>query len=156
MVSVQYKSNKSGDVLTGLDDYVSRMKEGQKGIYYVSAESDALAANSPFVEALQGKDLEVLFYSEAIDEWTGAQLSEYKGHKLVDVTKEGLELDEEDKKKVEQGENLLKVCLMAMSCKNKRWACVLSVAAFTHLGHMWRSPACVRGEVDPSTPTASC
>lgn len=105
---LRYKSNKSGDVLTGLDDYVSRMKEGQKGIYYVSAESDALAANSPFVEALQGKDLEVLFYSEAIDEWTGAQLSEYKGHKLVDVTKEGLELDEEDKKKVEQGENLLK------------------------------------------------
>lgn len=95
--------------MTGLDDYVSRMKEGQKGIYYVSAESDALAANSPFVEALQRKELEVLFFSEAIDEWTGAQLPEYKGHKLIDVTKEGLELDEDDKKKVEQAENLLKV-----------------------------------------------
>lgn len=95
--------------MTGLDDYVSRMKEGQKGIYYVSAESDALAANSPFVEALQRKELEVLFFSEAIDEWTGAQLAEYKGHKLIDVTKEGLELDEDDKKKVEQAENLLKV-----------------------------------------------
>jgi HSP90 family molecular chaperone len=53
--------------------------------------------------------VQVLFFTEAIDEWTGAQLSEYKEHKLVNVTKEGLELDEDDKKKVEQAENLLKV-----------------------------------------------
>lgn len=108
-LTLQYKSNKSGDVLTGLDDYISRMKEGQKGIYYVSAESDGLAANSPFVESLERKGFEVLFFTEAIDEWTGAQLAEFKDHKLVDVTKEGLELDEDDKKKVEQAENLLKV-----------------------------------------------
>lgn len=113
---LQYKSNKSGEVLTGLDDYISRMKEGQKGIYYVSAESDALAANSPFVESLERKGFEVLFFTEAIDEWTGAQLAEFKDHKLVDVTKEGLELDEDDKKKVEEAENILKVsfCLPAL------------------------------------------
>lgn len=53
--------------------------------------------------------MQVLYFTEAIDEWTAAQLSEYKSHKLVDVTKEGLELDEDDKQKVEQAENLLKV-----------------------------------------------
>lgn len=113
---MQYKSTKSGEVLTGLDDYMSRMKEGQKGIYFVTAESDALAANSPFVEALEKKGMEVLFFTEAIDEWTAAQLGEYKDKKLVDVTKEGLELDEDDKKKVEQAENLLKVWVI--------WTCV--------------------------------
>jgi HSP90 family molecular chaperone len=108
---VQYKSTKSGDVLTGLDDYVERMKDGQKDVYYIAAESDALAANSPFVEALKKKDVEVLFFTEAIDEWTGAQLNEYKGKKLVDVSKEGLQVDDEDKKMIEKAENLLKVCM---------------------------------------------
>lgn len=56
---MQYKSTQSGEVLTGLDDYISRMKEGQKGIYFVTAESDALAANSPFVESLEKKGMEV-------------------------------------------------------------------------------------------------
>lgn len=60
---VQYKSTKSGEVLTSLGDYASRMKEGQKGIYYIAAESDELAANSPFVEALARKDQEVRFRS---------------------------------------------------------------------------------------------
>lgn len=53
--------------------------------------------------------MQVLYFTEAIDEWTAAQLSEYKSHKLVDVTKEGLELDADEKQKVEQAENLLKV-----------------------------------------------
>jgi hypothetical protein len=56
---MQYKSTKSGDVLTGLDEYITRMKEGQKSIYYVTAETDALAANSPFVESLGKKGIEV-------------------------------------------------------------------------------------------------
>lgn len=56
---MQYKSTQSGEVLTGLDDYITRMKEGQKGIYFVTAESDALAANSPFVENLEKKGMEV-------------------------------------------------------------------------------------------------
>lgn len=61
------------------------------------------------MERRQGECVQVLFFTEAIDEWTAAQLSEYKKHKLVDVTKEGLELDDSEKQKVEQAENLLKV-----------------------------------------------
>ena len=107
---MQYKSSKSGDVLTGLQDYVSRMKESQNDIYYVAAESEELASSSPFVESLQKKDVEVLYFTEPIDEWCVSQLSDFDGKKLVDVTKEGLDVDEEDKEKVASAEAELKVC----------------------------------------------
>lgn len=56
---MQYKSSKAGELLTGLEEYVERMQEGQKTIYYIASESETLAANSPFVEALQKKGIEV-------------------------------------------------------------------------------------------------
>jgi HSP90 family molecular chaperone len=116
---LQYKSSKSGDVLTGLADYVSRMKEGQKNIFYIATESDELAANSPFVEALEKKGVEVLYFTEPIDEWCASQLAEFDDKKLVDVTKEGIDIDEEDKAKVEKAEKKLKVlCHCRTLCRN--------------------------------------
>jgi molecular chaperone HtpG len=106
---VQYNSSKSGEVMTGLEDYVSRMKASQQNILYIAQESEELCSSSPFVESLVKKDVEVLYFTEPIDEWTAGQLAEFDGKKLVDVTKEGLEVDEDDKSKIEDAEARLKV-----------------------------------------------
>ncbi|XP_028396310.1 heat shock protein HSP 90-beta-like [Dendronephthya gigantea] len=94
----------SSDDMTSLKEYVSRMKEGQKDIYYITGESKDQVSNSAFVERVKKRGFEVLYMTEPIDEYSIQQLKEYDGKKLVSVTKEGLELpeDEEEKKKREE------------------------------------------------------
>ena len=75
------------------------MKEGQSSVYYVTGESRKAVENSPFLERLRRKGLEVLFMVDPIDEYVVQQLKEYDGKKLVSVTKEGLELDESEDEK---------------------------------------------------------
>ncbi|MGI2096810.1 molecular chaperone HtpG [Shewanella glacialipiscicola] len=90
-----------------LDDYISRMKEGQTKIYYIVADSHEAAANSPHLELLRKKDIEVLLMSERIDEWLINHLAEYKDKQLHSVTRGDLELGElEDASEKEAQEKL--------------------------------------------------
>jgi len=112
---LRYHTSASGDEPCAFKDYVSRMKEHQKDIYYITGESRDQVASSAFVEKVKKRGFEVMYMTEPIDEYCVQQLKEFDGHKLVSVTKEGLELpeDEEDKKKHESDkekfENLCKV-----------------------------------------------
>ena len=101
---LRYQSSASGDDMTSLKDYVTRMKENQKDIYYITGENKDQVAHSAFVERVKSRGFEVLYMTEPIDEYAVQQLKEYDGKKLVSVTKEGLELpeDDEDKKKWEE------------------------------------------------------
>jgi len=100
---LRYFTSASGDDQSSLTDYVSRMKENQKDIYYITGESKEVVAASAFVERLKKRGLEVVYMTEPIDEYVVQQLKEFDGKNLVSVTKEGLELpeDEEEKKKME-------------------------------------------------------
>jgi len=112
---LRYYSSVSGDEFTSMKDYVSRMKENQKDIYYITGESKEVVASSAFVEKVKKRGFEVIYMTEPIDEYCVQQLKEFDGKKLVSVTKEGLELpeDEEEKKKresdAEKYDNLCKV-----------------------------------------------
>jgi len=101
---LRYNSSASADEMVTLKDYVSRMKDNQKDIYYITGETREAVQNSAFVERVKKRGFEVLYMVDPIDEYCVQQLKEYDGKNLVCVTKEGLELpqDEEDKKRLEE------------------------------------------------------
>ncbi|HCS26023.1 MAG TPA: molecular chaperone HtpG [Spongiibacteraceae bacterium] len=85
-----------------LEDYVGRMKESQKEIYYVVGESHAMASNSPHLEVFRKKGIEVLLLTERVDEWMAGYLGEYKGCKLVNAARGQLDMDQEDQERADQ------------------------------------------------------
>ena len=102
---LRYKSTKS-ESFTSLDDYISRMKEEQKAIYFISGETMSSICNSLFLEKLQKRDLEVLLMDDPVDEYCMQQLKEYQGKTFVNITKENLDLGlTEDEKKEEEEKN---------------------------------------------------
>jgi HSP90 family molecular chaperone len=104
---LRFFSSKSGEEYTSLDAYVEGMPEGQKSIYYVTGDGREAASMSPVVEKLTSRGYDVLFATEPLDEIMFESLREYKDFNVVDASKEGLKLDdEEDEDKKKEKENL--------------------------------------------------
>jgi len=137
---LRYSSTQSGDELTSLKDYVSRMKDVQKDIYYITGENKDAVSNSAFVERLRKRGFEVLYMTDPIDEYAVQQLKEYDGKKLICVTKEGLELpeDEEEKKRFEE----LKAQLEPL-CKTMQEILDKKVEKVTVSNRLVASPCCI-------------
>merc|ERR1711959_556868 len=104
----RFHTSKSGEDMISFKDYIQRMKEGQKEIFYITGESRAQVATSPFVETLKNKGYEILYLCDPIDEYMVQQMKDYDDKKLKSVTKEGLELDETDDEKKRREEEKAK------------------------------------------------
>jgi len=105
---LRFHTSASGDEMCSFADYVSRMKENQKDIFYITGESKEVVASSSFVERLKKRGLEVVYMTEPIDEYVVQQLKEFDGKNLVSVTKEGLELPEDEDEKAKKEADLKK------------------------------------------------
>merc|ERR1712118_206650 len=98
---MRYSSSKSGEDMTSLKDYVSRMKEDQKEIYCITGESKKAVEAAPFLETLKKKGFEVLYMVDPIDEYAIQQIKEDDGKKILNITKEGLNIEKSDEEKKE-------------------------------------------------------
>jgi len=105
---LRFYTSASGEEMCSFSDYVSRMKETQNDIYYITGESKEVVGTSSFVERLKKRGLEVVYMTEPIDEYVVQQLKEYDGKNLVSVTKEGLELPEDEEEKAKSEANKVK------------------------------------------------
>merc|ERR1719188_2616010 len=135
---LRYHTSASGDDLCSYADYVSRMKENQKDIYYITGESREVVAASAFVERLKKRGFEVIYMTEPIDEYVVQQMKEVDGKDLVSVTKEGLELPEEEEKKFEEAKTKFEtLCKVMKDILDKK------VEKVTVSNRLVNSPCCI-------------
>ena len=137
---LRYHTSSTADDTTSLKDYVSRMKENQNQIFYITGENKEQVANSAFVERVTKKGFEVIYMTEPIDEYCVQQLKEYDGKNLVSVTKEGLELPEDEDEKKKREENQAKfesLCTMMKEILDKK------VEKVTISQRLVSSPCCI-------------
>lgn len=130
-----------------LDDYISRMQEGQDKIYYVAAENFNTARKSPHLEVFRKKGIEVLLLSDRVDDWLMNQLQEFDGKKLQDVARGALDLEDDSEEGKAEQEKLKKDSEALV----ERLAKVLEekVSEVRPSARLTESPAClVVGEYD--------
>merc|ERR1719160_1815542 len=110
---LRYATSKSGDKEISLEEYVANMKEDQKNIYYISGEDKDSLLKSPSCEKLLAKDIEIIFMTDSVDEYTVQHLTEFEGKRLINASREGLKLEEgdKDKKREEQYKEMFKPLL---------------------------------------------
>ena len=101
---LRYHSTKASEEFTTLRDYVTRMKEGQECIYYITGESKKNLESSPFIEEAKRRDLEVIFMVDPIDEYVMQQVKDYEDKKFVCLTKEGVKFEETEEEKAKKEE----------------------------------------------------
>merc|ERR1711933_455357 len=101
---IRFFSSKSGDKLTTIGEYITRMKEGQDKIYFVTGEGKKNAEIAPAMEKMKQKDFEVLYMVDPLDEICSQSITDYEGMKLVDINKAGLDFNktEEEKQQMEE------------------------------------------------------
>jgi molecular chaperone HtpG len=137
---LRYHTSTSGEEMSSLADYVTRMKENQNAIYYITGENRDVVGNSAFVERVKKRGFEVVYMVDPIDEYCVQQLKEYDGKKLVSVTKEGLELPESEDEKKKFEEDKVKyedLCKVMKDILDKK---VQKVTVSNRLEH---SPCCI-------------
>merc|ERR1719261_1828269 len=110
---LRYETSKSADKMISLEDYVANMKEDQKNIYYISGDDKDSLLKSPSCEKLLAKDIEIIFMTDSVDEYTVQHLTEFEGKRLINASREGLKLEEgdKDKKRDEQYKEMFKPLL---------------------------------------------
>ena len=96
---LRYHSSKSNDSKTSFDEYISRMKPNQEGIYYISGESLEILKSSPFTEKLKQLDYEIVYMTDSIDEYTIQEINTFKGKKLISIAQSNVDLNDENEKK---------------------------------------------------------
>merc|ERR1712060_669761 len=96
---LRYATSKSGEKEISLEEYVANMKDDQKNIYYISGEDKESLLKSPSVEKLLSKEIEIIFMTDSVDEYTVQHLTEFEGKRLINASREGLKLEEGDKEK---------------------------------------------------------
>ena len=134
---LRYKTTKSDGKWVSLKDYVARMNQDQKDIYYITGDSMTSLANSPHLEALKEKDIEVLLMTDPIDEWVIRDLHEFEKKTFKSAEKGDLDLDKTDDKKKEQYSTLFEFLKTNLTEKVK------DVKLSTHLKN---SVACLSGD----------
>ena len=148
---LRYATSNNDEVTTSLTDYKARMKDGQKAIYYVTADSLTAAKNSPQLELFKKKGIEVLLMSERVDEWAMNFVNEFDGIPMQNISKGAVDLgdlqDAEEKKALQQAQEQLKPVVEKLSgaLKDK----TKEVRVTTRLVD---SPACLvtaEGELSP-------
>jgi len=137
---LRYHTSHSGEEMCSLKEYVSRMKDNQSQIYFITGESKDQVSNSAFVERVKKRGFEVIYMTDPIDEYSIMQLKEYEGKQLISVTKEGLELPEDDEEKKqfeEQKQKLENLCKVMKDLLDKR------VEKVTVSRRLVSSPCCI-------------
>lgn len=149
MKLLRFASTKSGTAAqtVSLEDYIARMPEKQKNIYYLTAGSYEAAANSPYLETLRKKGIEVLLLTDRVDEWLMGNVRDFEGHSFVPATASDLQLgdlaNKDDQKKKDEAEKDNKGVVERL--KKALEGKVTNVRISTRLVD---SPSCIVGEQD--------
>lgn len=134
---IKYQTTKSDGKLISLQEYVEKMDKDQKNIYYITGDNLTAIMNSPHLEQLKEKDIEVLLMSDPIDEWVVQSLTEYDGKQLKSAEKGELDLEKADEKKQDEFTDLFNFIKIELQDKIKE------VKASTRLKN---SVACLSGD----------